>query len=74
MGVGSLSRSRPFDIQSFFDSQLHSLKMAGDLEKDRTSGEIIRADVAAPILPTVNPAAVQPEPQKASLHPAFYVV
>jgi len=42
-------------------------------EKVRVSGEETRADPAAPILPTVNPAVEKSEPPKPSVHPAVYI-
>ncbi|KAI1781075.1 TPT-domain-containing protein [Hypoxylon cercidicola] len=41
-------------------------------EKTRTSGEVPRPD--GPILPTTNPEAEKPQPPKAAIHPAFYVM
>ncbi|EME42489.1 hypothetical protein DOTSEDRAFT_73355 [Dothistroma septosporum NZE10] len=41
-------------------------------EKERQSGEQPR-DTQEPVLPTINPETKQPEPAKASLHPAFYI-
>lgn len=43
------------------------------MEKERTSGEIERPEAGEPVLPTVNPAVQQPEPQKQGLHPAVYI-
>ncbi|KAI1344004.1 TPT-domain-containing protein [Xylariaceae sp. FL0016] len=42
-------------------------------EKTRTSGEVPRPEPKGPILPTTSDAA-KPEPAKAALHPAFYVI
>lgn len=42
-------------------------------EKVRTSGDIPRNESAAPMLPTVNPAAEKPAPAPASFHPAVYI-
>jgi len=43
------------------------------MEKERTSGEIERADTSAPVLPTVNPSLEKSEPAKSGLHPAVYI-
>lgn len=42
-------------------------------EKTRTSGEGGRPDLAAPVLPIVNPAVEKPDPPKATFHPAVYI-
>ncbi|KAL1311544.1 hypothetical protein AAFC00_001664 [Neodothiora populina] len=43
------------------------------MEKERTSGEVDRAESSAPVLPTVNPALEKPEPARTGLHPAVYI-
>lgn len=43
-------------------------------EKTRTSGEVPRPEAKGPILPTTNPEADKPQPPKAVLHPAVYVM
>ena len=73
-GVNTRGRSRPFDIRSFFESQVSSIRMAVDGEKERVSGEITREGPGSPILPTVNPAAEKSEPPKAAFHPSVYVM
>lgn len=46
-----------------------------DMEKKaRLSGESPRVSEPNTILPTVNVPAEKPEPPKAALHPAFYVM
>jgi hypothetical protein len=42
-------------------------------EKVRTSGERERSETAAPVLPTVNPAAVKAEPPKSTIPAAVYI-
>ncbi|KAM4059114.1 triose-phosphate transporter family protein [Hirsutella rhossiliensis] len=42
-------------------------------EKIRISGDVSRPD-ASPVLPTVNPQLEKPQPTKAALHPALYVL
>jgi hypothetical protein len=49
--------------------------MMSDIEKKaRMSGESPRISEPYATLPTVNVAAEKPEPPKAALHPAFYVM
>jgi hypothetical protein len=43
-------------------------------EKVRSSNEGERPDIAAPILPTVNPAAVQAEPKKSGGIPSWVYI
>ena len=43
-------------------------------EKERLSGEAPRSNGDSSILPTVNPATEKPDPPKASIPAAFYVV
>lgn len=74
--ANSLQRSKPFNLHSFFDSQISKVKMGTDPEKDRVSAEIDRHGQSSPILPTVNPNLERSEPpSKASskIHPAFFV-
>lgn len=71
--LGSLERSRPFNLQTFFTSQNSPLTMGVEGEKVRTSGEIPRSE-PSPVLPTVNPALEKPEPPKGGLPPSFYVM
>lgn len=75
--AGSNLRSRPFNVQAFFDSQLSEAKMTEPEKKERISAEIFKHSPESPImpvLPTVNPAVEKAEPPPAKLHPAFYVV
>lgn len=46
--------------------------MASD-EKVRTSGEVLRAEAAVPVLPVVNPAVEKPSPAQGGVHPAVYI-
>ncbi|KAI0181417.1 TPT-domain-containing protein [Hypoxylon sp. FL1284] len=43
-------------------------------EKTRTSGEVPRPEPSGPILPTTTQEADKPQPPKAVVHPAFYVI
>lgn len=43
-------------------------------EKTRTSGEVPRPEPKGPILPTTTQEAEKPQPPKAAIHPAFYVM
>lgn len=73
-GVNNRGRSRPFDVHSFFESQLSSIKMAVEGEKERLSGEIPRESAVSPILPTINPAVEKAETPQAAFHPSVYVM
>ena len=48
--------------------------MADSEKKERLSGESPRHSEPSTILPTVNVATEKPEPPKAALHPAAYVI
>ena len=75
VGGSPFERSRPFNFQSFLDSQFSTPKTPSAMEeKARVSGEVPRAEPTGSILPTVNPAAEKSEPPKPALHPAFYVM
>ena len=75
VGVASLERQRPFSLHSFYKSQISPIIMSSMDEKQRLSGESPRSnDSSSTVLPTVNPATEKPEPPKAALHPAFYIV
>lgn len=41
-------------------------------EKVRTSGEVMRPEASAPVLPVTNPA-VAPKPAQSGLHPSVYI-
>ena len=75
---GTYPRSRPFDVQTFFKSQLDRIEaMGAENEKERVSAEVVRSDPStpvAPVLPTVNPAVEKSEPPAAKLHPSIYVM
>lgn len=78
---GSNTRSRPFNLESFFNAQLSKVNKMGDsekhMEKERVSAEIIRSGPGSPtlpVLPTVNPDVEKREQPAAKLHPAFYVM
>ena len=47
--------------------------MSGMEEKQRVSGEIVRADGSSTLLPTVNPATEKAQAPKPAMHAAVYV-
>jgi hypothetical protein len=59
------------DIDNPFTTTTSTATMSE--EKVRSSNEGERPDVSAPILPTVNPAAVQAEPKKSGLPAWVYI-
>lgn len=76
VGVTEYKRQSPFNLQSFYQSQISPrITAALDMseEKERSSGEVARNDGHASILPTVNPAVEKPTPPVYQL-PAFVYV
>lgn len=71
---GSLPRSRPFNIHSFFDTQRSNFKMGNDSEKERVSADFMRSKTGSPILPTTSPMIEKIEPPSSNVHPALYVM
>ena len=71
----NFARPRPFSFQQFLTELPRPAANMSDVEKKaRLSGESPRVSEPSTTLPTVNVVSEKPEPPKAALHSAFYVM
>ena len=70
----SLTRSRPFDVRSFFEIPLSQPKMGNDPEKDGVSAEIMQPQSESPAPPSVSSSLEKGESSLPNIHPAVYVM